>query len=167
MGDTYRVRHSFHSCSGGNKRKLSTAIALIGDPPFLMLDEPSSGMDPGARRQLWTVLSKVRASGRTLVLTSHRYDIPSNSLNLLPVCLNERFWFAWIWIKKLEMLSRLLPHFIHIPRLSYVLRRYNNHLFSSSILQSRTVSGNGWHEWCFCFCSPLAAWRSVTRCVQG
>lgn len=59
--------------SGGNKRKLSTAMALIGDPPFILLDEPTSGMDPGARRQLWNVLSQVRASGRTLILTSHRY----------------------------------------------------------------------------------------------
>lgn len=59
--------------SGGNKRKLSTAIALIGDPPFIFLDEPTTGMDPGARRQLWNVLSDVRASGRTLILTSHRF----------------------------------------------------------------------------------------------
>ncbi|XP_050417300.2 phospholipid-transporting ATPase ABCA3 [Patella vulgata] len=58
--------------SGGNKRKLSTAIALIGDPGFILLDEPSSGVDPKARRQLWTVLSKVRDSGKTLILTSHR-----------------------------------------------------------------------------------------------
>ena len=64
--------HFFVLHSGGNKRKLSTAIALVGDPPFIMLDEPSSGMDPKARRQLWNVLSRVRASGRTLVLTSHR-----------------------------------------------------------------------------------------------
>ena len=62
--------------SGGNKRKLSTAIALVGDPPFLLLDEPSAGVDPAARRQLWTVLSQVRASGRTLVLTSHRSVSP-------------------------------------------------------------------------------------------
>ncbi|KAL3853226.1 hypothetical protein ACJMK2_016782 [Sinanodonta woodiana] len=60
--------------SGGNKRKLSTAIALIGDPPFIFLDEPTTGMDPGARRQLWNVLSQVRASGRTLVLTSHSME---------------------------------------------------------------------------------------------
>ena len=58
--------------SGGNKRKLSTAIALVGGPAVILLDEPSSGMDPGARRQLWNILSQVRASGRTLILTSHR-----------------------------------------------------------------------------------------------
>lgn len=60
--------------SGGNKRKLSTAMALIGDPPFIFLDEPTTGMDPGARRQLWNVLSQVRASGRTLILTSHSME---------------------------------------------------------------------------------------------
>ena len=59
-------------CSGGNKRKLSTAIALIGDPDVVFLDEPTTGMDPVARRMLWEVLSSVRDSGKTLVLTSHR-----------------------------------------------------------------------------------------------
>nr|KAG5699338.1 hypothetical protein BaRGS_004275 [Batillaria attramentaria] len=59
---------------GGNKRKLSTAIALIGGPAVILLDEPSSGMDPAARRQLWNVLSQVRASGRTLILTSHSME---------------------------------------------------------------------------------------------
>ena len=58
--------------SGGNKRKLSTALALIGDPPIIFLDEPTTGMDPVARRRTWDVLSRVRASGQTLVLTSHR-----------------------------------------------------------------------------------------------
>lgn len=58
--------------SGGNKRKLSTAIALVGNPPIVFLDEPTTGMDPVARRHLWDVLSNIRDSGRTLVLTSHR-----------------------------------------------------------------------------------------------
>ena len=63
---------AFNHFSGGNKRKLSTAIALVGDPPIVFLDEPTTGMDPLARRLLWDSLNKVRASGRTLVLTSHR-----------------------------------------------------------------------------------------------
>lgn len=58
--------------SGGNKRKLSTAIALVGDPPVVFLDEPTTGMDPVARRLLWDALSRVRAEGRCIVLTSHR-----------------------------------------------------------------------------------------------
>merc|ERR1712222_294343 len=56
--------------SGGNKRKLSTAIALIGNPSIVFLDEPTSGMDPGARRFLWnSILDMVRA-GQSVVLTS-------------------------------------------------------------------------------------------------
>lgn len=60
------------SSSGGNKRKLSTAIALVGDPPILLLDEPTTGMDPTTRRYLWDVLIKVISDGRSVILTSHR-----------------------------------------------------------------------------------------------
>eukprot|EP00903_Cladosiphon_okamuranus_P005738 g5694.t1 len=56
--------------SGGNKRKLSLAVALIGGPPVLLLDEPSSGMDPGARRSMWKVISSL-AESRSVVLTTH------------------------------------------------------------------------------------------------
>lgn len=45
--------------SGGNKRKLSVAIAMLGNPPIIFLDEPSTGMDPEARRFMWTVISNV------------------------------------------------------------------------------------------------------------
>ena len=45
--------------SGGNKRKLSVAIAMLGNPPIIFLDEPSTGMDPEARRFMWTVISGV------------------------------------------------------------------------------------------------------------
>ena len=58
--------------SGGNKRKLSTAISLVADPPVVFLDEPTTGMDPVARRLLWDALSRVRADGRCIVITSHR-----------------------------------------------------------------------------------------------
>eukprot|EP01135_Chromosphaera_perkinsii_P003153 Nk52_evm42s236 gene=Nk52_evmTU42s236 len=60
--------------SGGNKRKLSTAIALIGNPSILFLDEPTTGMDPKARRFLWSVVSNIRESGRCVVLTSHSME---------------------------------------------------------------------------------------------
>ena len=46
------------SYSGGNKRKLSVAIALVGDPPAVLMDEPSTGMDPGAKRFLWDLIQK-------------------------------------------------------------------------------------------------------------
>lgn len=45
--------------SGGNKRKLSVAIATLGNPPIILLDEPSAGMDPEARRFMWSVVEKI------------------------------------------------------------------------------------------------------------
>ena len=62
----------FYFSSGGNKRKLSTAIALVGNPSVIFLDEPTTGMDPMARRFLWDTLCSIRETGRTLILTSHR-----------------------------------------------------------------------------------------------
>jgi len=60
--------------SGGNKRKLSTALALIGNPSLIYLDEPTSGMDPAARRFLWNVLASVTKAGKSIVLTSHSME---------------------------------------------------------------------------------------------
>jgi len=45
--------------SGGNKRKLSVAISILGNPPIILLDEPSAGMDPEARRFMWSVVEKI------------------------------------------------------------------------------------------------------------
>lgn len=59
--------------SGGNKRKLSLAVALIGDPKVLLLDEPSSGMDPEARRHMWNVISIV-SQNRSVILTTHSME---------------------------------------------------------------------------------------------
>uniref|UniRef100_A0A1B0G2X8 ABC transporter domain-containing protein n=1 Tax=Glossina morsitans morsitans TaxID=37546 RepID=A0A1B0G2X8_GLOMM len=60
--------------SGGNKRKLSAAIAVIGSPSVIYLDEPTSGMDPAARRQLWNMVCRIRDSGKSIVLTSHNME---------------------------------------------------------------------------------------------
>ena len=59
--------------SGGTKRKLSVAISLVGDPAVVLLDEPSTGMDPTSRRQLWGVLQST-CRGRAVVLTSHSME---------------------------------------------------------------------------------------------
>ncbi|KAF5986353.1 ABC transporter [Fusarium coicis] len=59
--------------SGGNKRKLSLAIALLGNPPILILDEPSSAMDPIAKRDMWAMLSGI-SSSRSVLLTTHSME---------------------------------------------------------------------------------------------
>jgi ABC-2 type transport system ATP-binding protein len=57
--------------SGGQKQRLALACALVGDPDFLFLDEPTTGLDPQARRQLWEVIEEFKKSGRTILLTTH------------------------------------------------------------------------------------------------
>ncbi len=59
--------------SGGNKRKLNVAQALVGDPPIIFLDEPSTGVDPVARRRLWDAITSIKKRGQSVVLTSHRW----------------------------------------------------------------------------------------------
>uniref|UniRef100_A0A8C9NEM6 P-type phospholipid transporter n=1 Tax=Serinus canaria TaxID=9135 RepID=A0A8C9NEM6_SERCA len=66
--------HLAGTYSGGNKRKLSTAIALIGCPPLVLLDEPTTGMDPQSRRLLWDSIVGVLRDGRAVVLTSHSME---------------------------------------------------------------------------------------------
>lgn len=68
--------------SGGNKRKLSLGIALMGNPSVLLLDEPSSGMDAASKRVMWRTLSSV-SSGRSLVLTTH---VSRPGISLLALC---------------------------------------------------------------------------------
>ena len=60
--------------SGGMKRRLSLGRALINDPDLLILDEPTTGLDPQARRNLWDVISGIAAAGRTVILTTHYLD---------------------------------------------------------------------------------------------
>jgi ABC-2 type transport system ATP-binding protein len=60
--------------SGGQKRRLDVAIALAGDPDLLFLDEPTTGFDPGARRNAWAMIENLQTLGKTVLLTTHYMD---------------------------------------------------------------------------------------------
>ncbi|WAQ96399.1 ABCAC-like protein [Mya arenaria] len=62
------------ACSGGMKRKLSLAIALLGNPPVILLDEPTTGMDPKAKRLVWDCLLQAKHQGHAIILTSHSLE---------------------------------------------------------------------------------------------
>ncbi|GAB0097260.1 ATP-binding cassette sub-family A member 3 [Sergentomyia squamirostris] len=77
--------------SGGNKRKLSTAVSLIGNPSVVYLDEPTTGMDPGAKRHLWNIVCKVRDSGKSIILTSHSMEECEALCSRLAIMVNGEF----------------------------------------------------------------------------
>lgn len=69
-----RSRAKVKTLSGGEKQRLSFAVAVIGRPELLFLDEPTSGTDPGGRNEIWTLIQEMNAGGTTVILTTHNMD---------------------------------------------------------------------------------------------
>ncbi|AUX45360.1 multidrug ABC transporter ATPase [Sorangium cellulosum] len=66
-----KARAHVRTLSGGQKQRLSLACAIVGDPEVLFLDEPSTGLDPASRREIWEIVEDLKARGRTILLTTH------------------------------------------------------------------------------------------------
>lgn len=79
--------------SGGNKRKLSVAMAMIGNPPIVFLDEPSTGMDPRAKRFMWTIISRISTLRKksTVILTTHSMEEAEALCTKMGIMVNGRF----------------------------------------------------------------------------
>ncbi len=71
LGLAERRRALTQELSGGQRQRLAVALALVNDPELVFLDEPTTGLDPAARRVLWTIIGELRARGRTVLLTTH------------------------------------------------------------------------------------------------
>uniref|UniRef100_A0A8D3BI62 P-type phospholipid transporter n=1 Tax=Scophthalmus maximus TaxID=52904 RepID=A0A8D3BI62_SCOMX len=91
LGLTQYAEREAGGYSGGNKRKLSTAISLIGAPPVIFLDEPTTGMDPKAKRFLWNCIVSVTKEGRAVVLTSHSMEECEALCTRMAIMVNGRF----------------------------------------------------------------------------
>ena len=79
--------------SGGNKRKLSVAISMICNPPIILLDEPSTGMDPEARRFMWSIIHKLSTMGRksSIIMTTHSMDEAETLCKRMGIMVNGEF----------------------------------------------------------------------------
>ena len=74
VGLEEKRRARCRSLSGGQKRRVDLALALVGDPDLIFLDEPTTGFDPAARRQAWDVVAEMTQLGKTILLTTHYLD---------------------------------------------------------------------------------------------
>jgi ABC-2 type transport system ATP-binding protein len=69
-----KAKSKFKDLSGGQKQRFSIATTLINDPKIIFLDEPTTGLDPQARRNLWDLIKAIRAKGTTVIITTHYMD---------------------------------------------------------------------------------------------
>jgi ABC-2 type transport system ATP-binding protein len=69
-----KAKNKFKELSGGQKQRFSIATTLINQPKIIFLDEPTTGLDPQARRNLWELVKNIRAQGTTVIITTHYMD---------------------------------------------------------------------------------------------
>src|SRR5438309_7986233 len=69
-----KAKSKVKELSGGQKQRFSVATTLINDPKIIFLDEPTTGLDPQARRNLWDLITNIRKKGTTVIITTHYMD---------------------------------------------------------------------------------------------
>jgi ABC-2 type transport system ATP-binding protein len=108
------AKTSYKDLSGGEKRALSTALALVGNPDLAILDEPTSGLDPHARRRCWEALRRHRTNGMTILLTTHNLQEAEEECDT--VCVMDRGRIVALGPPRQLLAERQLGTRIHGPR---------------------------------------------------
>lgn len=82
-----------NNLSGGNKRKLSVAMAMLGNPPIVFLDEPSTGVDPQAKRFMWNIVSKISTlrNKSSVIITTHSMEEAEALCTKMGIMVNGHF----------------------------------------------------------------------------
>eukprot|EP00347_Sterkiella_histriomuscorum_P012329 403369011 len=123
--------------SGGNKRKLSVAMAILGNPPIIFLDEPSTGVDPKAKRFMWSVISKISTQRKksSVIITTHSMDeaealctkmgIMGYELEMKIMSLNDQD------LKNIKQQFQIDDKPVHLQQIQIILKKfYSEHLLS-------------------------------------
>ncbi len=84
LGIKHLSRAAFKNLSGGEKQRVSIALALVGDPKIAILDELTTGLDPEARRGTWSLIQRIRERGLTVILVTHYMDEPRRCVTASP-----------------------------------------------------------------------------------
>jgi len=90
VGLEQKTNARIKTLSGGQRRRLELALGIVGDPDLIFLDEPTTGFDPSARRQAWTIVENLTSLGKTVLLTTHYMDEAQFLANRVAVIANGK-----------------------------------------------------------------------------
>ena len=131
---------AFHvTLSGGQRQRLALALALVNDPELVFLDEPTTGLDPQARRSLWDVVRQIKAEGRTVILTTHYMDEAETLCDRLAIMDHGKVLTAGTPMGLIQELA--IPS---VVELAFAGAAPDPGGFSSAIGQAVTARGDLW-----------------------
>merc|ERR1719409_1260020 len=137
--------------SGGNKRKLCVAVAMIGDPEIILLDEPSAGMDPEARRFMWDVIAEITQTRKqaTVVLTTHSMEECEALCNKITIMVNGSFRCIGTHkeVKELYGQGRELSLKLVSPTQAEVMQMQSKWSADGIVSQTRTITRSALAAW--------------------
>ena len=105
VGLTDKSKAKYKQLSGGQKQRFSVATTLINKPKIIFLDEPTTGLDPQARRNLWELIREIRGKGTTVVITTHYMDEAENLCDRVAIIDNGR-------IISIDTPDKLIDHLV-------------------------------------------------------